>query len=170
MVFYNSVWGFDLRTGWTGQTARNRNKHPSSHKMSYWVNNLRLGTYCIAWSNTIFIIAIRFQIISSSMYNPHPNTHSLVEWECHMERWMSWSPASDEDAAKIRMMVQIREGELDLGVNGKCSDQVDTSCWRIRFVTFLCSSPACQLFLSFLYKHGQMLRLLRMGHPQTRTV
>lgn len=62
------------------------------------------------------------------MYTPTLNTHSLVEWECHMERWMSWSPASGEDAAKIRMMVQIREGELDLGVNGKCSDQVDASC------------------------------------------
>lgn len=71
MVFYNSVWGFDLRNGWfQGQTAQNRNKHPSSHKMSYWVNNLRLGTYCIAWSNTILLLLYGFQIISSSMYTP----------------------------------------------------------------------------------------------------
>lgn len=76
----------------------------------YWLNNWKLDTCNNAWSD--IIIAMLFKFLSSSNY-PHPN-RSLVERECHIKWWMSWSPASDKDAVKVRMIGKTKVSKLDL--------------------------------------------------------
>ena len=102
-----------------------------------------------------------FKFLSCSKWTPTPS-HSLVERECHIKWWMSWSPASDKDAVKEWLGKQKSEQTWS-EVNGKCSDQVSLSCKWIRFILSTVSSLASQSFLKIPHQKQTNVKTLTMG-------
>lgn len=133
-----------------------------------WVNNLRLGTYCITCSNTILLL-----LCSSTSFpvaSIPPPYHTWSGWmgmPCQavdvLVPYIAWGCSESQNGSANG------GGQTWSGVNGKCSDQVGMSCKCIHFIH---SSGAHWLgsHSSHPFTNTSKCKTFKNGYPQTQTV